>query len=274
MKITASRRDEVAKQESEYMRDYNAKKAAYDEDYSKYLYARSYNLATIENEIRNQLYPVIKDYPVTIDANELGMGTFEVSIKRENKSDEISLKWSWSATIYSDTGDVKTESNSWSGMQAVTQEQVEDLVKTADVLRAIIGLDWDAILKKGLQDAPDYKEYITHDNPGYQPKTFDNEYILADVYDAIDEGKFIKGDAINATVFNSYTKVYYKVVGETDSSFRVVYFSERDYQRAQNSGNSINILGPITVRKATLLHAIAKKNVETMDDPNSNLATL
>lgn len=274
MKITASRRDEVAKQESEYMRDYNAKKAAYDEDYSKYLYARSYNLATIENEIRNQLSPVIKDYPVTIDANELGMRAFEVSIKRENKSDEISLKWSWSATIYSDTGDVRTESNSWSGMQAVTKEQVEDLVKTADVLRAIIGLDWDAILKKGLQDAPDYKEYVTHNNPGSQPKTFDNEYILADVYDAIDEGKFIKGDAINGTGLNSHAKVYYKVVGETDSSFRVVYFSERDYQRAQNSGNSINILGPITVRKATLLHAIAKKNVETMDDPNSNLATL
>ena len=274
MKITASRRDEVAKQESEYMRDYNAKQAAYDEDYSKYLYARSYNLATIENEIRNQLSPVIKDYPITIDANELGMSAFEVSIKRENKSDEISLKWSWSATIYSDTGDVRTESNSWSGMQAVTQEQVEDLVKTADVLRAIIGLDWDAILKKGLQDAPEYSEYITHNNPGYQPKTFDNEYILADVYDAIDEGKFIKGDAINATGFNSYTKVYYKVVGETDSSFRVVYFSERDYQRAQNSGNSINILGPITVRKTTLLPAIAKKTVETMDDPNSNLATL
>lgn len=274
MKITASRRDEVAKQESEYMRDYNAKKAAYDEDYSKYLYARSYNLATIENEIRNQLSPVIKDYPVTIDVRGL-WGELEVSIKRENhKSDEIALSWSWSATISEDTGEVKTESNSWSGMRAVTQEQVEDLVKTADVLRAIVGIDWDAILKKGLQDAPDYSEYITHDNPGSQPKTFDNEYILADVYDAIDEGKFIKGDAINATGLVSSSKVYYKVVGETDSSFRIIYFSERDYQRAQNSGNSVSIFGPITVRKATLLHAIAKKNVETLDDPNSNLATL
>lgn len=265
MKITASRRDEVAKQESEYMRDYNAKKAAYDEDYSKYLYARSYNLATIENEIRNQLSPVIKDYPVTIDVRGL-WGELEVSIKRENlKGNEISLSWSWSATISEDTGDVKTESNSWSGMQAVTQEQVEDLVKTADVLRAIVGIDWDAILKKGLQDAPDYKEYITHTNPGSQPKTFDNEYILADVYDAIDEGKFIKGDAIPSTGYRPNVKLYYKVVGETDSSFKVVYFSKDHYMMAHNSGHQIEAEGPITVRKTTLLPAITKKSVETLD---------
>lgn len=269
--IKASRREEIERQKAEYDKQYDIKKAAYDQDEEKYEIAEAYNYAEIENFIRDSLSYYIKSYPIDISVYS-AWGGIRVNIQRErNLPENASLRWKWEALI-NENGKIKKESNSWSGMSATEPEQVEDLVATANLLRAIVALPWKSILEAGKNNMPNYEDYFTHENPGSR-NTFSKEFQEADIQDAIDQGKFIKGDAIESTGYRPTVPIFYQIVGETDKSYKVNFFSQWALERAKGTGMPFEVEGPITVRKSSLVRALSNP-IETIDDPNANLATL
>ena len=224
MKITCARnREQIAREQAAYDERRAAKKAKQDAQYNSW---RKDYLA-IANSVKEQIEDALSAFTnlnleVRVESGWRG-NALQVSIgsNQHNVHDEHkALSWNWEAYIDSETGELKKESGSWSGLNAVTTEQIESLKQSAACLEVINSLDWEAILDVTL---PQYESYITDDIYEKDPddgRNFKRELLEADVEDAMNAGLWIKGHGYRW--YNSRAEVYYKVLKETPSQYEVI----------------------------------------------------
>ena len=96
-----------------------------------------------------------------------------------NKTKNQSLAWSYSVGLDEDDN-VKKESGSWSGLNAVTQEQLDDLEKSIEILKKLNIIDWESIVKT---DVPSVADYVTTET--LPEKDFTFEQFNADLEDFV-----------------------------------------------------------------------------------------
>ena len=176
------RRREIDQQAQKYNVERDAKKNEYDAQMGNYRRA----VMDIEDNVRSNLEQVLP-YSDLIDIRvsrdyDWSSGAPYLSVKISydlNKTKNQSLAWSYSVGLDRD-GNIKKESNSWSGLNAVTQEQLDDLEKSIEILKKLNIIDWESIVKT---DVPSVKDYVT--TKTLPEKDFTFEQFNADLEDFV-----------------------------------------------------------------------------------------
>ena len=113
-------------------------------------------------------------------------------MKNNKFSDDTALSWSYKAALSSD-GEVIKETNSWSGLKAVTESQMQSLTETLEALKYLNSIDWKVLLNKTLPNYKDYRKTDVSKYAGRNTPNFDRMLIEADIEDAISKPTLLKG---------------------------------------------------------------------------------
>ena len=161
-----------------------------------------------------------------------------------NPHDHQALNWNWQAEM-TDDGDVKKDSGSWSGLSAITSEQIANLKESVRIIEILNNLDWKNILTVEL---PNYSDYIKTELP--EQENFEEQLLEADVEDAAEQGLLIKGHGYKW--YAPRATVFYNVLNMTDKSFKVQEIHE-DYLSDESRWGD-----PYTIRKDKFFEVIDK----------------
>jgi hypothetical protein len=132
------------------------------------------------------------------------------SNERRVHAEDKALSWTWEVSLGED-GTAAKKTNSWSGLQATTEAQLESLRQTVKALEALNALDWAALLDAEL---PDYGDYVTEkDSIGKRPD-FESDIRAAELAELIGKNTLVRRR-------NSRGNPWYLIVGETPKQFKV-----------------------------------------------------
>lgn len=216
MKITASRRDDILRRQSEYEAAEARNKAKEKDASRRFRSAQNDVFSGVEEEIRRQLGDKIGELTIRIE-ERYGSG-ISVEIGNDTgsprRSPNASLTWRWSARLDRE-GNVVKESSSWSGLEATTLEQVADLKLCVEQLEIINTMDWAKLLDVTL---PDWRDYQVTDLEDIGPRpNFKQELIEADIEDIIGRNALVKcGEGRNYR-----GAVYYQILRDSGSQYAV-----------------------------------------------------
>lgn len=174
--------------------------------------------------------------------------------------DDVPLAWTWQAVLSDDGVDRKT--SSWSGMNAVTQENVSVLQMTVQALQALASID-DQFVQSLMEDnAVDVHDYVTEKVDRYSERDYDERKL-----DAL-AGEDVFVESLNA---GRYVTHYFKIIKDTGKQYAVedwiLYRSIKDTQYARNA--SFEKYETRRYGKKTLLELVKKPVVPvTLDEIN------
>ena len=192
------RRREIDQQAQKYNAERDIKKNEYDAQMGNY---RRF-VMDIEDNVRSNLEQVLP-YSDLIDIRvsrdyDWSSGAPYLSVKISydlNKTKNQSLAWSYSVGLDRD-GNIKKESNSWSGLNAVTQEQLDDLEKSIEILKKLNIINWESIVKT---DVPSVGDYVT--TKTLPEKDFTFEQFNADLEDFVGQDVIFISKYLNSENF-------------------------------------------------------------------------
>ena len=210
MKITAARKDEILKQRSDY-----DSKVKWLEDYqedqeAKYRMADREAAKVIEKRLMDDINmyagPISLNLEVTArsDSNWSNRNAKDkyfrfwhiyVRANENNKfADNVALSWNWEVSLDSE-GNIRKESGSWSGLKAVTPEQMNDLEESVRILKVLNGMNWDEIVNGPMVDRSEYIDPETNSQlyklRQERPK-FEDDLLLADLDELIGGNKAVR----------------------------------------------------------------------------------
>ncbi len=195
MKIYAARRDELIAERDAYDAETQQYQNRVDEGERRW--RRDTN--AIADAIKEEVIEAIGDTSLQLDVY-VHMGWnhgYEVNVKanEHNKfEDNVALSWSWDASIDTD-GSLKKDSGSWSGLKAITSEQIADLEESVRVMKILNSMDWERILKRAVPSTSDYisdEDRQSIRDRKNNRRDFDTEIFEAELEDAIAAGEWIK----------------------------------------------------------------------------------
>ena len=238
MKITASRRDDILREQARYNAEAKKQNDTHKYQEKRLRYAQDFNHAQVENAIRSQV-PGLEDVDIRVESRWFDEG-IQVSFNSENRGENKALRWSWSVSLSKD-GKITKESSSWSGLEAITPEQVADLQKTTNIIGNLVNLDWTPILKAGLEGTPDYYDYISVREMKNKDSEFERQLKLADIEDVIGQEKWIKGSVI-PNENNRYERGdrWYMIHKQSDKFYTISYVNDwtvQSIKKNQDAGS-------------------------------------
>lgn len=207
-KITAATREELLKSKSDY-----------DAETKKFQDRKDAEIERWEDTLHDQKIALEKQLADMIGATSLqlqirvnpwgGVGednwAINIEANENNKfSDNVALSWHWSAKIDGLSGEVVKDSGSWSGLKAITPEQINDLEESVRIIKILNGMDWKTILTS---PKAHYSEFVSDElNDAIKQRkkdrpNFENDLEIATIEEAIADGD---------TAFELYQDNYYK----------------------------------------------------------------
>lgn len=234
-----ARRDDILRRKQAYDDAVNKQK----EERNQYRKAEWDVMKGVEELVLQKIGKTSLNLDVSVD-RAWGTG-LEVRINNgNNPHDDQALNWNWQAQM-TDDGDVKKDSGSWSGLSAITSEQIANLKESVRVIEILNNLDWKNLLTVEL---PNYSDYIKTELP--EQENFDQQLVEADVEDAVEQGLLIRGHGYK--LYGQRAVVFYNVISMTDKSFRVQEIYEDDLSDESRWGS------PYTIRKDKFFEVIDK----------------
>ena len=179
MKITSSRYDEIAKQRDEYDAKVKELKDRVDEGWKRFNQASSVSQKELEKKISDIIGPTSLDLVIRassdISRSEDWVWSIRINANENKMFDEKSaLSWSWEAKL-DKLGNVVKDSSSWSGLKAVTTEQIENLEESVRVIKILNNIDWATLLHSPHPSTDDYLDkeashelYSMKDRPDFE----------------------------------------------------------------------------------------------------------
>ena len=227
MKITCNRRDDILKQKYEYEAKRAERQARYDEQEQRFYQAENDITSMVEDEIRHQLSRFkALNFNVSVDRGRWRTPGLRVRVEcneNEKFDDNVALAWNYNANL-NRNGEVEKETSSWSGLKATTADQLESLTETLEALKYLNSVDWATVLNK---EMPEYKDYITEEDPSFDSDTpdFDRMLMEADIEECIGNPNIlISGEAGSSSSFRTGRSVYYKILRETPKQYEVTEY--------------------------------------------------
>lgn len=215
MKITCNRRDDILKRKQEYESDRAKRQAKYDEEYKAWEDEEHGRRQSLEKAIIRAIGNTTLD--LTIDVGMSFGNGYRVRVSDEDNKfdDDKALSWTWEVSL-DKNGDLKKESSSWSGMNAVSAANLSNLKEIVRVLEILNNIDFKTMLHR--VTPPEPNDYITGPNPKYEKsEDFDQMLLEAEVEDCIGTRKGILG------TYSKYYRgdVYHFIMKQTPSSYTV-----------------------------------------------------
>lgn len=165
MKITANRLDDLRKAREEYdaeTKRLNDQSEANAERWRSDTYDKQEQL---EKSISDMIGATTLNLEIRVDPWGRSFGdhnTWGINVRaNENDkfNDNVALAWNWEAYLDND-GNIKKDSGSWSGLKAVTPEQIADLEESVRIIKMLNNMDWETILRS---PKPSYEDYVDRD---------------------------------------------------------------------------------------------------------------
>ena len=208
MKITSNRREDILKRKAEYEEDFNRRMAQREAEEQKLREAQY----AIADPVKQELESIFEPYTTLharVDVDPWGRFggrgmAVRINVNESEKfSDDTALSWDYSAYIGAD-GEPARETSSWSGMKAVTENQLKNLEETLAVLKELATLDWKSLLDRAM---PEFKDYITTPDPSRDSNkpNFDQELAEAEMEDIIGQRKMIEVQPFSGSWYSDIT---------------------------------------------------------------------
>lgn len=263
MKITCSKRDDILKRRAEYESDYNARTERYNQQRAKYHEASQQLKDAIRQTVEAGLSKFdMLEFTVKVDSSyrddRIGYNVRVECNENSKFADNSALSWQYNVNL-KDNGSVTRETGSWSGLQAVTAEQMDSLRQTVSALEYLNSVNWESLVAV---QRPDPSDYITERDPAYDPNKpdFDKELIEAELEEAIGTNTLIQGLSPKGV------RVWYKLLKQTPKQYEVAYVSA--YHSKSPEAIKIDIdkeaQYPIRIAKDKL-YSLLEKPLTTME---------
>lgn len=166
MKITANRLDDLRKAREEYDAETKRLKDQSEANTERWHSDTYDKQEELEKTISDMIGSTTLNLEIRVDPwgrsfsdNDNTWG-INVRANENNKfSDNVALSWSWDAYLDKD-GNIKKDSGSWSGLKAITPEQIADLEESVRIIKLLNNMDWQTILRS---PKPRYEDYVDKD---------------------------------------------------------------------------------------------------------------
>lgn len=200
--IRASRKDDLIREQQQWKMRHDARQVLYDEQEGRYDKAKWDWKDSVANLVRSTFSSYINKLPdldIRVDNYYYGSGGIEIRMQYEHLFNEsFSLNWSYDIAM-NNKGDIKKETSSWSGFNAVTPVQIDDLMNSANFLKAIVDFDWAPLLNEAKASVPKYSQYVgirnPNSDPDYKDPGYDKMIKEAEIEDALNSDMWIKIDS-------------------------------------------------------------------------------
>ena len=172
MKITATKLDDLLRQRDEYDADMKKYDAAAEESLQRLHLKEREEKDKLEKIISDLIGPSTLQLEIRVDAYGSSLFDDAWSVRvRANEgtkfNDAVALAWNWQVSLNRE-GEVVKDSGSWSGLKAITPEQIADLEESVRIIKLLNGLDWPTILR---HPKPKYDDYYDKESATiYQDK--------------------------------------------------------------------------------------------------------
>lgn len=219
MKILAKKRDDILRDKAAYEEDKARRQSQFDAQERAWYDARDQVMDDVRSAVESELGNHADEVKISVDVFR------SIEVRVDNGDDPFgphALSWTWSVKLDAD-GNVIKDSGSWSGLSAVTVEQIQDLRNTADILEILNNIDWKTILNTKV---PAYSDYITMKDPSYEKpeRNYDAELKEADIEDIIgDENACVSIGKMLSDRF-SKTEFYATILRETPKRVNIQVF--------------------------------------------------
>lgn len=234
--ITADRQD-IARRRQAAMNEYNSQKSRYESEYEAYESQRRMFIGSMKNAVCDSLGKYADGLNIRID-EMYGENNWSIVINNGDDPFKEGQALAWKVKVQLDeNGEIKFETSSWSGLQATTISEIEDLRRTVDILDKIQHIDWKFILDR---IGPKYEDYVKTKEPLNPSKQFDLEEAYAILSESIDDRVLFQTSRVNAK------RGYYKIIKETSKNFTAIFVPDYDYgpgeiERIIRNGTNIRI---------------------------------
>lgn len=215
---------DILKRRDEYRAEYESQKKQAEEEIQSWMKANREILSAVEQEVLSQLGNLVEPLHIDVTAEFRWGDKVEVSVRsNEHRVHDKDKALSWTFTVcLNRQGEIVKESNSWSGLNAVTEQQISSLRMSVEALEILNKIDWESALDK---EEPDFEKYVKTNEPKNRDAEFARELDEADVENAIESGNLILGKNDSGKLYRGV--VYYVVMSETPKQYKVVEVPER-----------------------------------------------
>lgn len=210
---------------------YNSDMEAYEKKRHMYYWKQKQVKNTVQKFIEGKIFTscsdqFIKDTDITVNVDEYstedrGYGMLEIRVRHEGQygrgsNDNVALKWNWDIQIHSSS--VKHSTNSYSGLNAVTKENLEELQQSVSVMEKLAAIPDSTFIKLRSEVNEAMPDIVTELGP--EPDRVDNNSFfwrkvaaLAGTDDVVETEKY-------TIDYKSYVKntIYYQIVKVTEKS--------------------------------------------------------
>lgn len=248
MKIKCSKVSEVLKQQADAWKEYSDNQAEYNSQYQEYRSSYSEFEAAIKSSVKSLLSSVKLPLKIEVSQGWRSMGsTVKVYLPpTESSHGDTALSWSYQCSLNLDTKEVIRETSSWSGLQATTAAQLDNLKESVKAIELLNNADWANIL----DSEPVYDDFV-HTYPSQKPD-FEEQLAYATIEDAIGSTDMFLGRPYNI----AGKKSYYQILSETPKNYNV----------QEIASDNPKMLTDYRIAKSKLL-SLLDKPVQCVDNP-------
>lgn len=220
--VYATKADDLRRARDLYDLDLNELERKHNEQTEMWSAASRELDKQVQNDVLEVIGPTSLELEVRANESWSGKG-YEVTIQPKTAQ---SLKWNFDVKL-NEKGETVKKTGSWSGLQAATMEEVDELKESVRVIEILNGINWPALLFK---QGPDYDEYVDRENAEalYQKKkarpNFEQDIATAELEEYIGTDTWVKleGSPTDQFGYRDYRYTYWaKIKKVTPAQFVV-----------------------------------------------------
>jgi hypothetical protein len=154
----------------------------------------------VEKKISDMIGPTSLSLEISASSDVIGkddewVWNIHIKANEHNVFDEKrALSWNWNARL-NPQGDVVKDSGSWSGLRAVTAEQIADLEESVRVIKILNSIDWNEFLHSNHPASTEYineEDEVAYNELRKNRPDFETELALAHLEDLIGQNVAVK----------------------------------------------------------------------------------